>query len=94
MLIAVSVVKMLVCVAGTHRSAVLLCRLGGSKRADHAVLRDVAGDEAQTWSALLMQRGLHSRTALLCGDDLPRLAAVSVRQPFSPLIRRTGVRFS
>ena len=43
-----------------------MCRLGGSKRADHAVLRDVAGDEAQTWSALLMQRSLHSRTALLC----------------------------
>ena len=65
-LVAVSVRRLFFPADKTHKSAVLLCRLCGNKRADLVCSVCLVLGRSTTWSALLMQRSLHSRTALLC----------------------------
>ena len=65
----------------THKSAVLLCRLCGNKRADLVCSVCLVLGRSTTWSALLMPRSRHSRTALLCAADaqepVPRYYGIS-----------------
>ena len=91
-LVAVSVRRLFFPADKTHKSAVLMCRLCGNKRADLVCSVCLVLGRSTTWSALLMPRSRHSRTALLCAADaqepVPRYYGISSGENYLRGIRR------